>query len=471
MNQPSSYGAVWGQANHASVCQRVLEHISDALIARKGQLLLLCDGDIGESLIHEFAESYYEHPSFDILPCLRQVFIAMHKGGDERASSILLAAVVQGLQVYAVADDRACILLMRQGQLRELLSPELQSSSVQKVRAWPQEPTLRLGLWHLSYGDILVFSSNLVAPKARSSRFARALRGSGTPHAKACSLARLVGGDVPVIVLQMPGFTPVPDMGPIRRWPTPRPERAHVRTEDEPSPVRSALIVAAVAIALALWLGKPDLSHERLTKLLAWMLTSAPSATPLPTPEATWQSLRVMTNVPPTATRKPTPAPPIAQIASSSLSPMPSPDQVAMPVLLSPREGDTVHSQELALTWDWEGELADEEYFDVRLWRLGTPERSIAWAKEKQYIERLPGEGWHSWTVVVIRGRNGVIEEERSPRPAEVSFRWQPNDERRDRPREEPTSIAQPTMPPTPVPPTRVTPAQRPTRVTPNESP
>jgi hypothetical protein len=122
--------------------------------------------------------------------------------------------------------------------------------------------------------------------------------------------------------------------------------------------------------------------------------------------------------------------------------------------LLHPAPDEEVHGFELILSWAWDGELGDKEHFDVRLWRLGEPEKSIAWTKKREYVERLPSRGWHSWRVRLVRGQEGVIEEVLTQTLA-TNFDWTPDG----------GSGPEPTA--TPVPPTRATVQQRPTRVTP----
>jgi hypothetical protein len=62
------------------------------------------------------------------------------------------------------------------------------------------------------------------------------------------------------------------------------------------------------------------------------------------------------------------------------------------------------------LRWDWDGQLAENEYFDVRVWKEGQPHYGIGWTKTSEYI--LPtslgsGDGEYFWSIAVIRGRDG----------------------------------------------------------------
>jgi len=131
-----------------------------------------------------------------------------------------------------------------------------------------------------------------------------------------------------------------------------------------------------------------------------------------------------------------------------------------MPELLYPLEGGKVRDFSLTLRWAWAGALAEDEYFDVRLWRVGTERRGIAWTKNREYTQRYLQEGGYLWTVVVIRGSNGIVESELSQEPKAVIFDWQLSD----------APVATSTPVPTTAP-TRSTPVGQPTRVTPEATP
>lgn len=79
------------------------------------------------------------------------------------------------------------------------------------------------------------------------------------------------------------------------------------------------------------------------------------------------------------------------------------------------------------LRWQWAGELAANEYFDVRVWREGEPHFGIAWSKEPQYpiksYIRDKGAGNYFWQIVVIQGENGQFLREVSPASEVRRFR------------------------------------------------
>jgi hypothetical protein len=79
----------------------------------------------------------------------------------------------------------------------------------------------------------------------------------------------------------------------------------------------------------------------------------------------------------------------------------------------------------VAFQWQWDGELKENEYFDIRVWKMGNQEHSgVAWTKETthQYDMSEKGGGQYEWTVVVIRGRDGKLEQELSPEAAIRNF-------------------------------------------------
>lgn len=67
----------------------------------------------------------------------------------------------------------------------------------------------------------------------------------------------------------------------------------------------------------------------------------------------------------------------------------------------------------LALEWSWDGTLAEDEYFDVRVWREGDPHYGISWTKDSRLDltdwlhEQEPGT--YFWSVALIEGRDGQM--------------------------------------------------------------
>jgi hypothetical protein len=61
------------------------------------------------------------------------------------------------------------------------------------------------------------------------------------------------------------------------------------------------------------------------------------------------------------------------------------------------------------MRWRWAGDLQEDEWFDVRIWKEGMPHRGIAWTKQPEYRYDicLLGSGHYYWSVAVVRGRDG----------------------------------------------------------------
>jgi hypothetical protein len=67
-------------------------------------------------------------------------------------------------------------------------------------------------------------------------------------------------------------------------------------------------------------------------------------------------------------------------------------------------------NEETELKWAWNGTLADDEWFDVRMWQLGQPHLGITWTKDRSHLfdPASKASGVYYWSVAVILGRNGT---------------------------------------------------------------
>ncbi len=140
--------------------------------------------------------------------------------------------------------------------------------------------------------------------------------------------------------------------------------------------------------------------------------------TPLASPTALPEPTRIPTIVPLTFT--PTPAPTLSPTSTPTSTPLAYP----APVLVSPGNGQWLKvGASFELKWGWEGELAEDEYFDVQVWQKekGEVPHGIAWKKELSYQVVLSEPGTYYWRVVVIRGKDGQWGADLSP-PSEE--RW-----------------------------------------------
>ncbi len=143
--------------------------------------------------------------------------------------------------------------------------------------------------------------------------------------------------------------------------------------------------------------------------------TPSPTVTPTPTP---WPSPTPW----PTATPWPTPtAWQPATAALPSLTPVPVvPTQAVannglLPVSYSPPDGVDVFGNTI-LRWEYYGQLAPDEFFDVKIKPLGSNDSVfVDWTKEPEY-ELQPWSGWvpglYTWQIGIIKGHlNGETKE------------------------------------------------------------
>ncbi len=145
--------------------------------------------------------------------------------------------------------------------------------------------------------------------------------------------------------------------------------------------------------------------------------TSTPTATntPQPLPSATSTIQSTPTNRPPTQTPSPTPSqtpsppptPTVTPTATQNIAtPTPDPYTVA-PIITGPRAGiNVVQNRRILLEWFWNGTLAADEFFDIKLRPDGQPaSRYVAWeaADAHEFFAPLP-PGRYFWSVQVLRG-------------------------------------------------------------------
>lgn len=123
----------------------------------------------------------------------------------------------------------------------------------------------------------------------------------------------------------------------------------------------------------------------------------------------------------PTATR--TPKPP----ATTTPKPSATPTLLPAPELIKPQSGESIQAPNIRLEWDWDGELGENDYFDVRVWLEGEPGHSgIAWSEEEEW-QIDPREwpvGKYFWSIAVIRGRDGKVERVLSKESQVWEFDW-----------------------------------------------
>ncbi len=454
---------VCGRANQPPIQPFLPPDADPTILSRKGYLYVLADQHANPALIAEIRNQYYADTSLDTIPSLQRALMRAYQDSPEARESIPLVLVLQELGVFAVGTDKAAMWLARFDEIRRLL-PNIRESRL-LASLLPTENLPACNLYgvqqRLSIGDSIVVTTQPGAQKLTDAVIRRTLRGRQSADKMAAGLAKVASHrkiHVPVTVIHASGFTPIPDLGPAQQWKTF--ERPPVKAVSRgTSPIIPALIIAICAIAFSLWFTKTTISLQTLSGFVSWMLTPVPTETSIP---QTASPQIEMTNTPTpqqpvsmASPERPSVAPTGRRIVARPTATLsPTIPHYPPPELISPKPNEKLPGQDAALRWAWSGTLGDNEYFDIRLWREGTPRKSIAWTKDRYYTERSLPSGWYSWTVVVIRGQNSIIEQELASALSPISFYLQGT-----MPNPTATTVATAITAPT-----RTTPVSRPTR-------
>jgi hypothetical protein len=131
--------------------------------------------------------------------------------------------------------------------------------------------------------------------------------------------------------------------------------------------------------------------------------TSTPTHTPTPTPTDTPTATYVPTSTnTPTATYTPRPT------HTATATPSPTPNLA--PTLTAPDDGSKAYGTYPPLDWTWPSSLAEDEFFEVRVWHesITTYHPALGWVKVPHFDYNIKGErdGKYYWTVLVVKGAN-----------------------------------------------------------------
>jgi len=131
--------------------------------------------------------------------------------------------------------------------------------------------------------------------------------------------------------------------------------------------------------------------------------THTPTSTTLPTPS--WTSTPTKTATP-TSTDTPTPTETHAPTPTETPSPTPAP--TSMPRSYHPPvlEPVSIIGCNVAFRWTWFRTLAEDEYFSVRVGRVGIDPRpgDVTWTKEVEYTYTLNDAGEYNWEIAICQG-------------------------------------------------------------------
>ena len=154
----------------------------------------------------------------------------------------------------------------------------------------------------------------------------------------------------------------------------------------------------------------------------------SPTSSPVSSPSHTPQGPSVTPSPPPLPTETASPplpstALPIVPTALPTVSPpntpTPTPTYVP-PNLLQPQDTAFLSQGGLSiytLRWEWAGTLAENQWFDVRIWRRGQLHYGVAWTKERAYAFDicLLGSGDYFWSIAIVQGHEGQWQADLSP--------------------------------------------------------
>ena len=135
-------------------------------------------------------------------------------------------------------------------------------------------------------------------------------------------------------------------------------------------------------------------SSPTFTLVPALIHTSTSTSTPTPSPTHTCTPLPTLTptytSTPMATAKPPTPQPP---------KPTPKPSYFP-PVLTD----NSIIGCNVILRWQWSGILAENEWFDIRVWEVSDVPHSQTWAKANEYVWSLSEAGDYVWEVAICRG-------------------------------------------------------------------
>jgi serine/threonine protein kinase len=185
-----------------------------------------------------------------------------------------------------------------------------------------------------------------------------------------------------------------------------------------PTTAAIVLLPTSTRPPIVLWSTRPPTSTPSPTPTRA--PTLAPTATPTSGP------LIVPTDQPiPRPTRRlvvRAPAPPTSPAPAPTAS---APRWFPPPTLVSPGPGAATTGA-IEFRWSWNYVLAEDEYFDLQVWRIGTEPAGIAWCKQPYYRASalLAGHGDYQWRVQIVRGANGQVQAAVSDPSEARGFKW-----------------------------------------------
>lgn len=299
----------YGQANQPQI-EPMLEplagRITEALLARRGRLYLLCDQSEDESMPASLYQGFYLAANFDPMRSLQQAF--QRACSTEGAPTVVAGALVHNMTLYVIGTERTRAWLWRSRRLIQVLPnpkgaaiglPEKGSNPV------PNQQPCHDAQRRLYPGDIIILSSSIAGRKV-SPRLLRQVEAfSAAPESLARAIAQFTRSSTephpPITVIRLPGTPATPQLPPQSQMDFAYADATDVAPRAKVSPILLAAIIAFIAIVLALIVTRPRLPTNFLRDIfigtpLATQTTHA--ATPgagSPTPKLTATPQATMT--------------------------------------------------------------------------------------------------------------------------------------------------------------------------------
>lgn len=396
MTNPGNHLGYAGAAQPVSA-QELYPALDPLLVQRKGCLILVATADADRSALAWLCREFYESRSYDPIPTLVRCLAQAYRDHPALAAECPLAVVLRGVELNMVGADQAVVRLMRYGVVRDLFNAQASRTgfrvAMTRQPVSPQIPPIYSAQWRLVTGDTLLLTVQGAARHIGARTLRRSNQVAGSASRAAALLARLprVPDSAPIIVMQQGQFSPVPELPGAK--PPPEAEPESQRQRGGRSPIWVALAFAVLAVVTTVWITGARLQPEDIEEYMLTVFFPAPTPTPEPTPTMEANGLA-------------------------------GPLVYAPPSLVSPYAGARLQGPEVALIWEWQGELASNEFFELILRPAGDEPPARTLTRASRHVATIGADGWYAWTVRVVDGAERPTVRPLSPEAEPVSFHW-----------------------------------------------
>lgn len=389
-----SFEALGGAGNISPFYKMALQAGDPLLLQRKGHLFFLATEEADPDALERIMRAFYASRSFDAVPTLVRVLAQAYQDSPSLMQALPLVIVIRGLEVAMVGTAEGAVRLVRFGMVRDLFSISVHAGStpLQEHQVSPHGPTLYSSHWRLAIGDVMVITTRALVDRLGDARLVRIARSGHAPQRMARALVRRahLADTAPVLVFQQGRLAPVPEIEskeePIPEAPRPMPRGF--------SPIWLALAFAVLSILFALQVTGTRLEGETIREYLVMFFFPQPTPTPTILPE---EILHEQT---------------------------PSVWVYTPPIPLNPYEGARITDEEVRFVWEWDGELAPDEFFEVILWPPDD-EEARALTRTPYHKVQKGTNGWYAWSVRIVKAPGQETPQPLSAEAPPVSFLWQ----------------------------------------------